>query len=128
MKVKKILFVIALVLGLSSCASMLNPKYIESGYVTDYSMYDMFITEATAVNFDYVPVGSVDAFVQSGYKGKTFVNATPDDAVRVLVEKAKLVGAYGLISVKITYQRLWYNDYKNYVGGYTATGMAIKWD
>lgn len=135
---KKILILCALVAGLSSCAVKLH-QYGEYGAVTDYSQYNMFISEATAVNFEYQPLGSVVAYVESGYANATananfwgstnsgYILATPDDAVRVLVENAQKIGAYGIINVKIKYQPVWNESMKEYIGTYTATGMAIKW-
>lgn len=131
METKKILLLGALVLGLSSCSMMTNKslQYTEVGTVIDYSKYDMFITEATSVNFEYNPIGSVQGFVSSGYQGggNNYITATPDDAVRILVSNAKMIGAYGLISVKISRNVEYNSEYKNAVVSYTASGMAIKW-
>lgn len=123
---KKILVCCALAFGLTSCYSLLT-QYDETGYVIDYSRYDMFITEATSVNFDYQPVGSVVAFVSSGYQGKEYIEASPSGAVKVLVEEARNVGAYGLMNVKIKCTPRWDTKTEKYIIAYSATGMAIRW-
>lgn len=119
---KKILFACLIVLGLSSCTA-LGPKYSSGGFVVDYAKYDMFISEATAVSFDYQPLGSVVAYVSNGYYNRDFVVVTPDDAVRVLVDEARRIGAYGIINVQIKNRP----GNENEGQGYTATGMAIRW-
>jgi len=135
---KKFFVVLAVAIGLSSCAVQVH-QYREVGSVTDYSQYNMFITEATAVSFEYQPVGSVVSYVESGYATSIantniwgeangqYIQATADDAVRVLVENAQKIGAYGIMNVKVTYRSVWNEKMKDFIGTYTATGMAIKW-
>lgn len=135
---KKLFIVLAIAIGMSSCAVQLH-QYGEYGAVTDYSQYNMFITEATAVNFEYQPLGSVVAYVESGYANATantniwgeaksqYIEATPDDAVRVLVQNAQQIGAYGIMNVKLQYKLVWNEKMKSYIRTYSATGMAIKW-
>ena len=103
-----------------------GPQYAEYGRLVDYSGYDMFISEATSVSFEYEPLGSVVANVESGYNKKEYWEAKPEDALRVLVREASRKGANGIINVKIEYHKIWYNDYKSFRGSYTATGMAIR--
>lgn len=130
---------IGLSAGLTSCGTVALQTYGEYGSVTDYSKYDVFISEATSVSFDYVPMGSVTAYVESGYdpkesgkvslwgpSKKEIIKATSDDAVRVLVQNAKEIGANGIINVKSVYKPIWNETMKDYIGTYTATGMAIK--
>ena len=135
---KKLFIVFAVAISLSSCAVQVH-QYREVGSVTDYSQYNMFITEATAVSFEYQPLGSVVSYVESGYATSTantniwgeangqYIQATSDDAVRVLVQNAQKIGAYGIMNVKVTYRSVWNEKMKDFIGTYTATGMAIKW-
>jgi len=139
---KKLFILLAVVAGLSSCATP-GPQYSEFGTVTSYSDYDMFITEATSLNFNYEPLGSVSAYVESGYangivKRANFVSATPDDAIRVLTEKARQIGAFGIMNVKIQVSVIANPHYTGnnnilnmqeyaFLRTYKASGMAIKW-
>lgn len=131
MKAKKFFLLSVLVLGLSSCIVQ-GPKYSEFGSVTNYSNYDLFITEATSVSFEYQPLGSVTSYVESGYssgyvRSGDFILATSDAAIRVLADEAKKIGAYGIINVKVVFNNRWDAQAKMYIPSYTATGMAIKW-
>lgn len=136
---KKLFIIFAFaIISLTSFAVEVH-QYKEVGSITDYSKYNMFITEATAVNFEYQPLGSVVSYIESGYTSCVpntniwgqangqYIQATADAALRVLVENAQKIGAYGIMNVKVTYGSVWDEKMKKFIGTYTATGMAIKW-
>ena len=111
------------------------------------------MTEANSVGFDYEAIGSVSAKVQSGYEvlrenlrevgddvyGKSTVKrsvkygnykqAYSDTAIEVLYNKAKDIGANGLINIKVTYIPA-VRDLKTGIiyepDAIIVTGMAIR--
>lgn len=142
-KLSILLFFVIMVL-LPSC----GPTYsVVTGYI-DYSKYSdqgFFITEAPTVPFDYTPIGSMSVTEYSG-KDKEYVvesvqtdkeydnlyaadrtktshwrEATPMSALSAIVERAKIVGANGIMSLQLlpVYEK------KNIIG-YTVSGMLIK--
>lgn len=143
---------IILVAGiLVSCSA--RKLYTVESEVVDYTAYTsrgFFMTEASAVSFDYDAVGSILARVESGYivnvtaqkrttKDKIhgvnkegvvsmydgYKNATVYDALDEIYVKAKASGADGIINLKtepiITYK----NDIPS-ITGYVVRGMVIK--
>ncbi|MDR0699650.1 MAG: hypothetical protein LBG28_10610 [Tannerella sp.] len=83
---KKIFILIAIVsLGQTSCKS-----YKEYSRTLHYDEFkDFSITESNSVNFEYEPVGSVLAIVESGFINRTLSLASEEDALRLLYEEAK---------------------------------------
>lgn len=143
---RKILLIILTVFILSSCASIpdIRKPYIRSNGVVDYSEYtsrNFFITESNSVSFDYDPIGSVVAFVESGWevlnrttktitskddvygtaskekiKYGDYVYAELNDAIEELYQVCKEMGADGVINF----------SYSSSDGEYVVSGMAIK--
>ena len=78
---KKTFLLLLTIIALTSCG---RNYYIQNESI-DYSQYTkagFFITEASAVSFDYEPVASVYTFVYSGnekgkWKRATYVDAYP---------------------------------------------------
>ncbi len=143
-------------LFLSGCSIVPKYPYLETAVVLDYSEYTkngFFMTEANSVGFDYEAIGSVSAKVQSGYEvlrenlrevgddvyGKSTVKrsvkygnykqAYSDTAIEVLYNKAKDIGANGLINIKVTYIPA-VRDLKTGIiyepDAIIVTGMAIR--
>lgn len=143
---KKILFFTFIVSILSSCATIPDSRNPYSRYhgVVDYSKYTaqgFFITESNSVSFNYQPIGSVTAVVQSGWevlerttktsssnddvygsstktkvKYGEFIRAELDDAIEELYFASKDLGADGIINFSIS----------SSFGEYVVSGMAIK--
>lgn len=145
MKKLSILLCLVLIALLPSC----GPTHsVVTGYI-DYSKYSdqgFFITEAPTVPFDYTPIGSMSVTEYSG-KDKEYVvesvqtndkeydnlyapertktshwrEATPMSALSAIVERAKSIGANGIMSLQLlpVYEK------KNIIG-YTVSGMLIK--
>lgn len=119
--------------------------YIDYRAIT--SQTGVYLTEATSITESYEGLGSVTAVVQDGYKitnitqpndtifdsiyGQTvikkkskvkygnYINATPIEAVRLAANKAKSMGANGIINLKIT-------TIPGERTSYIVTGMAVK--
>ncbi|MEJ2884370.1 hypothetical protein [Pedobacter sp. GR22-6] len=57
---------------LYSCSPpVVKTRYIKDVYIFDYSKYSdkgFFFSESNSVNFNYVPIGSVNAYNESGYE------------------------------------------------------------
>jgi hypothetical protein len=124
---KKILFIGMATIALLSAGC--KTRYTEIATVLDYSQYTkdgFFLSESDAVSFEYESIGRINAEVISGEdrsakKNQGFYSArvaTEDDIIRVLCEKAKSLGADGLINVKSVHY------VKNSI--WTGSGMAIK--
>ncbi len=142
---KRILLLLTLSVIVCSCATVdLRTPYSRYHGVVDYSSYlsrGFFITESNSVNFDYEPIGSITAVVQSGWevldrtnqritsnddvygtynKSKVkygdYLSATLDDAIEELYTAAIALGANGVINFRITSTE----------GEYVASGMVIK--
>ena len=143
---KKILFFIFTVCVLSSCVSVPDSRspYLRYHGVIDYSKYmskGFFITEANSVSFDYEPIGSIAAGVESGWeilnhttktttsdddvygsstktkvKYGEYIRAELDDAIEELYQACKELGADGVINFSIS----------SSLGEYVVSGMAIK--
>lgn len=149
---KKYLVFILLTALLSSCVLVKHP-YNRYSTVVDFEKYTsqgFFITESNSVSFDYEPLGSLSAIIESGYevigtkgdqtddvyyhtrssnnKYGDYISATIDDVVEDLVFAAADVGADGLINLKTEYVSGTYDKYGNVLrpSMYIATGMAIK--
>lgn len=149
---KKILLSLLFVATMTSCSVLPKYPYVQNAVVLDYSEYTnkgFFMTEANSVSFGYKALGSVSAKVQSGYEviGETirkavkddiygnsedkrkvkygkYKRAYSDDALKVLYEKAKEIGANGLINIKISYVTNSYSTISDDV--IIVTGMAIR--
>lgn len=147
MKHLSILLFLAFIALLSSCTT----HYICVTSYMDYSKYadeGFFITEASTVPFSYTPVGSMTVSEFSGKdenytpiestdtkSNKEFDNlygsvvpkpnhwreATAKTALAAIVERAKTLGANGIMGIRIetVYK-------KDDVIGYTVSGMLIK--
>lgn len=146
---KKLFLFVLTVFVLVSC----SPKYprMQVASTVDYSEYmknGFFITESNSVSFDYKPVGNVSVLLSDGWeviKGEKedgfytikdmgsvrygmYFPANRAEALQHLVEKAKEMGADGVINLKFEYVMRLYDkngvaDGREYV---RATGMAIK--
>ena len=145
---KKINYLASVVLLtlLGSCAPKLHYS-TNVGYI-DYSQFaneGIFLTESNSVNFEYTSIGSVSVAVLSGnvdkqrpnkynYKdlyGKEqdekyseWVTASPEQAIKLAVEKAKEQGGNGIINIKVEP----YTDISDKVArsGFLLSGMVIK--
>lgn len=115
----------------SSCKS-----YTVLNYALDFSEANkqgVFVTQAPSVSFDYVPVGCVKTYIESGFdsrKGQQkkdfygnesgslgeYHNANSEDALNELVQLTKDLGGNGIIGIIFEYL-------PNKV---IASGMAIK--
>lgn len=115
----------------------------------EHATQGFFITESNSVSFDYEPVGTVQLYFTSGYeviKGKKesgrytdqelqklkygdYVEATYAEALQMLVEDAKALGANGIINVKFHFQDGSYDIRGKPVfppSKVSVSGMAIK--
>lgn len=116
---------------------------------TPYTDSGFFLTESNSVSFDYSPVGSLSTTVKSGYEvlnvskkvsrdavyndytrikyGK-YISANVDDAITLLIESAKELGANGIINLNIVHTPDVINGYGHVVSpsSYIISGMAIK--
>lgn len=137
---KKVFFSALILIFMCSC----YPKMIRSSFVLDYRPFSkegFFVTESNSVSFKYQPIGSVSSELISGatpYYANSkspksenvpkstmsdvdkLTYATPDGALKELYNTCVLLGANGVVSLKIT---------KYFVKGRTAwsaSGMAIK--
>ncbi len=68
---RKFLFISAMALLLSACATM--PKWAYTSYsasfdFTEFTNGGFFITESNSVSFDYDPIGSISGVGTSGYE------------------------------------------------------------
>lgn len=117
---KKILLLLTII-TLSSCG---RSYYIQNESI-DYNKYTQegfFITEASAVPFDYTPVASVYTFVYSGVQKGKWKRATYIDGINAIYNDSKQKGANGIINLKydVTY------DKDGVVSYVHVKGMAIK--
>lgn len=133
---KKTFLLLLTIIALSSCVT--RSYYVETGSI-DYSQYTkegFFITEASAVSFDYEPVASVYTIVYSGEdkewtkKHKSKENPFPSnrrkasysDGVDAIYKDAISKGANGIMGLK--YHSIHTKDgLLDYVH---VEGMAIK--
>lgn len=116
-------------------------------YTSITSQTGIFLTEATSISQPYDGLGSVSAFVQDGYevmnikqvndttydsiygysvtrkkdkiKYGEYKLASPIEAVRLAANKAKDMGANGIINIQI-------RTIPGERTSYTVTGMAVK--
>jgi len=132
---KKAMFLILLVLILfSSCSIHL---YQLNTYTIDYSKYtekNFFITEASAVSFDYMPIGSITVESISGvYSQKTNEydfsdvekSANVEDAFQKLYEVAIKKGANGIINVKMNFTSAYTVEHTYFPSRWLVSGMMI---
>lgn len=148
---KKYLVLVLITALLSSCAA----KYPYKRYstVVDFEKYTsqgFFITESNSVSFDYNPIGSVSAVIESGYevigskvndqrddvysfkstnvKYGDYIDTNINDVIEEIVIIADEAGADGIINLNIQYESGVYGKYGSVVRPpmYIATGMAIK--
>jgi len=148
----KILFAVALICLLSSCAVML-PSAVRTSSFVDFTKYESFyLSQSPTVDFKYKPLGVITSFVVSGNepiskkdkstKSKSvetnedamviggsqntnYVAMSAQDAINLLYEKAKSKGANGIIGIKIDFMPDRAPNSSLYFG-YSASGMAIK--
>ena len=119
---KVILFLLATIM-LSGCSLF---KYAEYSHIVYYDEYpDFFISEANSVSFEYEPIGSVSAYIVSGYVRGKYREATPETAIYLLYQKAKEENANGIINLKV--EKIYTYNNKGYATGsyIRASGMAI---
>jgi hypothetical protein len=132
---------------LGSCAIQL-PIPLKTSTYLDFTKYpDFYITQSQSLDFKYKPIGLITSTVISGYKRKQteaenmvvndqkyfavnstmdhdFIGMTAKDAVDLIYEKAKAMGANGIIGIKIDYIPSGTPGFSTY--GFTASGMAIE--
>lgn len=123
-----------LIILLASCKTYLPASKIT--YSFDFTQFkDFYISNAPTADFKYEPIGLVSSVVRSGYNGNfdgyshsaksyKFVKYYGGDAVVELYNKAKEIGATGILNLKIEYL----NDTSGLgiYSGWSASGMAIK--
>ena len=132
---KKLLIIVILFL-FTSCGII-----IPAVKVTDFADFrefkDFYFTESNSVSFQFTPLGIVSAVRVSGDEEITtqnknsepkygYIRATSQDALRLIYDKAKIIGANGIINIKLEYLKA--NDSYGSNNGYFVTGMAIKKD
>ena len=153
---RKFLFISAVALLLSACATM--PKRAYTSYsasfdFTEFTKDGFFITESNSVSFDYAPIGSISGVVTSGYEvlGRDKGQKMKDDVysqeknekirygeykyadfrnvLLEIVESAKKLGANGIINLDVKYNPGTNDIYGKEVipSSYIASGMAIKY-
>lgn len=138
-----ILGIVAIVFN--SCVSIPMPTYEKNAFYVDYSqvsaVYGVFLTEATSVNFDYDPIGSIEVTELSGVitseqiveqvddiygkstktvKKGEYLYASTESVVSTVAKLAKEKGGDGIINLKIKYV------FQNDKPGYSISGMVIK--
>ena len=133
---------------LTGCSTLRMPVQQYSSSI-DYSKYlekGFFITETKSVSFEYKPIASVYSVFKTGYeisnkqpsgnKDDVFTGATPavkttnrivsatiSGVVEELYNKARSIGANGIVGLEIRNV----NEGTGIIGsGYEASGMAIK--
>ncbi|UVS09697.1 hypothetical protein NXY26_06920 [Parabacteroides distasonis] len=110
------------------------------------------MTESNSVSFDYMPIGSVTAKVNSGYEVKDvntkeyiddavysgdpsvklninygkYIKATTDKAIEELYNRAVENDANGIIGLSITPITETNQQFGTVITGYFVSGMAIK--
>ena len=142
---KLCLILFSAVVVLTSCAPKM--QYVASSTYIDYQSYleqGIYITESNSVNFDYTPLGSVSSIVYPGYvrdiqysrveddltgetqftkKSSKWKPADVQDAIAIVVEKAKQQGGNGIINFSINPISETFD--KTVRHGYIVTGMVI---
>lgn len=125
----------------SSC----TPKFSQYVGMVDFRPYmeeGFFVTRSNSVSFDYEPIGYVETIVESGndksvkienkykkefeqtyYSNAKWRSATSEDAMKVIVEKSKQVGADALIDIEF---KVYTNSSSGNIERVYAGGMAIK--
>lgn len=144
----KLMIIGLIAIAFNSCVSV--PKFEQYVGFIDYAKitdeYNVFVTEANSVSFEYSPVGSIDVTEISGMKevpvvssvpsdtikssvkstkgySKTkslYVLATPESAVCFAAKKAKEMGGTGIINLDILF------TVQNNRPAYVVSGMVIK--
>lgn len=148
---KKIIFIATLVSLLVSCG-ISKKAYIRESTFIDFSEYTrkgFFLTESNSVNFNYEPISSITALVESGYEvlnreGVTssdavygtfsttrygeYIRANAQDALDELYHSAIEMGADGIINLKIQFTPLRISSDGKVLSweSYYVSGMAIK--
>ncbi|MDR1500724.1 MAG: hypothetical protein LBI58_07070 [Tannerellaceae bacterium] len=122
MKIKTLLL---LSLLMSSCITTRN--YVEVS-VAKYSGYNLYLDESASPNIEYRPLGNIEVFYAPAKV------ATRSDLKKVSLdlacEKAKEMGANGIINLKFVYDYILipspFGGKPGVQLGYRTTGMAIK--
>lgn len=123
---KKVLLILCVaVFVLASCA-VRTPYSVRSRVIdfTEITRTGFFITESNSVSFDYEQIGRVTTVAQSGWEvtgrrrgaddiepGATdtwarfgdYIYASPDVAIYELVQRARAIGANGIIDLSIEF-------------------------
>ena len=140
-KTVKLSLTIGILLAILASSCAVKTPYTQEVAYIDYSAISaetgVFITEAPSISTPYEGMGSVTSFVTSGYEVKEYkqekddglydstsgrvkygkyLNASSVDAVHVAAEKAKEMGANGIINLQLKY----------FTGKVIASGMAVK--
>lgn len=148
---KKIFFLLSLVLGLSSCSPKL-PHYLLS-YSIDYSSLTKsgyYVTESNSVNFDYEAKGSIIVVARAGWgekekthykeydpeqdyylganqnKKRNYIRYTWNDLFGKAKQQLNSLNANGIINLKINVVTKYDSLFKVYYDEMILTGMAIK--
>lgn len=128
--------------ALSSCITPQFSQYVGMVDFRPYMEEGFFVSRSNSVSFDYEPIGYVEALVESGkdksikienkykkefeqtyYSNAKWRSATSEDAMKVIVEKSKQVGADALIDIE--FKVYTYPNTGN-ISKVHASGMAIK--
>jgi len=117
---KKVLLGVLIVTALSGCRSIPYESYSTFLDYSSYTTQGFFLSESNSVSFEYKALGSLTGTVSDGDDKGEFKRAYMDDAVKVMIDKAKEVGANGIINIK--YDIINTNDRITII----ARGMAIK--
>ena len=135
-----------LMLLLSGCTTVQIVPIRTASFI-DFTKYKGFyLSQASTADFKYSNLGIVTSYCKSGaektkdikhapvipndsfedFYGKySYVAATSEDAIFLLYEKAKEIGADGILNLKIEYLPDT-NSTTNLYYSYSASGMAIK--
>lgn len=148
---KKNLVIVAVTILLVSCG-VSRKAYIRDSTSIDFSEYNrigFLFTESNSVSFDYEPLSSITALVESGYevlsnagasssdavygsfsstKYGEYIRANAQDALDELYSSAVEMGADGVINLKIQFTPFRMSSDGKVMSweSYYVTGMAIK--
>jgi len=136
---KRIFSVFATILFVS-CVTI--PEVQRNASFVDFTKYpDFYMSQAPTVDFKFMPLGTITAFVRCGreqgkktrnkYSTGSYLDGTikivrmqPEDAIDELYRKSKEIGANGVLNIKLEF--LPSNSEMGINNGWIISGMAIK--
>lgn len=122
---KKVLFLLLIAIGLTSCSTVVSFPQFTTTTVVDYSEFakkGIFVTESNSVNFDYKPLGSVVSVTQGAWSTVASYKIDADKAFSEIASKVKEIGGNGLINFDLIVSSTGQNSLM------TVSGMAIRTD